>query len=150
MAATGVRGLFFCVPGLEGFVLEEVFEPGVRQAGQILQHLFRILLPHQQRKADGGGELAVSAKRAAFTLVSAIQEEVHRFAIGYHRQKRGKRTLTTSLLDIDGVGKVRAQALLKHFGSLTAVKNAKVEQLLTVKGMTRPVAEAIRQHFENE
>ncbi len=107
---------------------------------------------HHRTRAvtDGGGELAVSAKRAAFTLVSAVQEEVHRFAIGYHRQKRGKRTLTTSLLDIDGVGKTRAEALLKHFGSLTAVKNAEVEQLMTVKGMTRPVAETVYRYFHDE
>lgn len=106
---------------------------------------------HRTRAVTAGGEeLSIVSKRAAFTLVSAIQEEVHRFAIGYHRKKRGKRTLTTALTDIDGVGKVRAQALLKHFGSLTAVKRATEEQLMTVKGMTRPVAEAIRKQFENE
>ena len=107
---------------------------------------------HHRTRAvtDGGEELAVSAHRAAFTLLSALQEEVHRFAIGYHRQKRGKRTLTTSLLDIEGVGKTRAEALLKHFGSLTAVKNAEPEQLMTVKGMTRPVAETVYRHFHDE
>ena len=94
--------------------------------------------------------MALSSKRAAFTLVSALQEEVHRFAIGYHRQKRRKRTLTTALTDIAGVGNTRAAALLKHFGSLTAVKTATVEQLMTVKGMTRPVAERIYAHFSNE
>ena len=99
---------------------------------------------------DGGEELVLSSKRAAFTLVSALQEDVHRFAIGYHRQKRGKRTLTTALTDIEGVGKTRAAALLKHFGSLTAVKHATVEQLMTVKGLTRPVAERIQRHFCDE
>ena len=44
----------------------------------------------------------------------------------------------------------RAEALLKHFGSLTAVKNAEVEQLMTVKGMTRPVAETVYRHFHDE
>lgn len=99
---------------------------------------------------DGGEELAISSKRSAFTLLSALQEEVHRFAIGFHRQKRSKRTLTTTLTDIEGVGKTRAEALLKHFGSLTAIKNAEIEQLMTVKGMTRPVAEAIHRHFCDE
>ncbi len=97
-----------------------------------------------------GGEIAVQGRRAAFTLVSAIQEEVHRFAIGYHRQKR-RRVLGSSLTGIPGVGEKRAALLLRHFGSVTAVKNADVSQLAAVKGMTRPAAEAIAAYFrENE
>lgn len=105
---------------------------------------------HRTRAITGDSEIAITGKRAAFTLVSAIQEEVHRYAIGYHRQKRSRRTVGTALTDIPGVGTVRAAALLKQFGSLTAIRHATVEQLLLVKGMTRPVAEAIKNHFENE
>lgn len=100
--------------------------------------------------AADGGEIAIASRRSAFTLVSAVQEEVHRYAIGYHRQKRSKHNVNTTLTGIPGVGAVRASALLKHFGSLTAIKNAHVEQLAQVKGMTLPAAEAVKKHFENE
>ena len=94
------------------------------------------------------GEIAIHRKRAAFTLLSAIQEEVHRSAIRYHRQRRKGSSLSTSLTGIPGIGATRAQALLRQFGSLRGVQNATLEELLLVKGMTRPAAEAIRRHFE--
>ena len=96
-----------------------------------------------------GGEIAIGGRRAAFTLAASIQEEVHRFAIGYHRQKR-KRVIGSTLTDIPGVGEKRAALLLRYFGSVTAVRGATVEQLSAVKGMTRPAAEAIVRHFDDE
>ena len=99
--------------------------------------------------APGQGEIAIHRKRAAFTLLSAIQEEVHRSAIRYHRQRRKGSSLSTSLLEVEGIGPARAQALLRQFGSLRGVQNATIEELLLVKGMTRPAAEAIRRHFDN-
>ena len=100
--------------------------------------------------AQDGGEIAIHAKRSAFTLVSAIQEEVHRFAITFHRKKRGKSHLHTSLTEIEGVGETRARALLRHFGSVKAVREASLEELYGVKGITRPVAEAVFRHFSGE
>ena len=100
--------------------------------------------------AQDGGEIAIHAKRSAFTLVSAIQEEVHRFAITFHRKKRGKSHLRTSLTEIEGVGETRARALLRHFGSVKAVREASLEELYGVKGITRPVAEAVFRHFSGE
>lgn len=94
-----------------------------------------------------GGEIAVAAKRSVFTLLSNIQEEVHRFAITYHRKKRQKNTVSTTLLRIPGVGQERAKALLRQFGSVKAVSGATVEQLLLVKGITRPAAEEIVRFF---
>ena len=97
--------------------------------------------------APGLGETAIHRKRAAFTLLSSIQEEVHRSAIRYHRQRRKGSTISTTLLEIEGIGPGRAQALLRQFGSLRGVQNATLEELLLVKGMTRPAAEAIRRYF---
>lgn len=96
-----------------------------------------------------GGEIAIGGRRAAFTLAAAIQEEVHRFAIGYHRQKR-RRVIGSSLTGIPGVGEKRAALLLRHFGSVTAVRGATVDQLAAVKGMTRLAAEAIVRFFAEE
>ncbi len=105
---------------------------------------------HHRTRAvtEAGAELSIQSLRSAFTLVSAIGEEVHRFAIGYHRARHRKQGVATSLTEIPGVGAKRAALLLRHFGSLRAVKSATVEQLAAVKGMTRPAAEAIVQYYQ--
>lgn len=100
--------------------------------------------------ALSGGEIAIHRKRAAFTLLANIQEEVHRSAIRYHRQRRKGSSLVTSLTEIEGIGPTRAKALLRQFGSLKGVQNASVEELLLVKGMTRPAAEAIERYFQSK
>lgn len=97
-----------------------------------------------------GGEIAIHRKRAAFTLLSSIQEEVHRSAIRYHHQRRKGGSLYTSLTDIPGIGETRAKALLRRFGSLRGVQNATIDELLLVKGMTRPAAEAIRDYYQSK
>lgn len=100
--------------------------------------------------ALSGGEIAIHRKRAAFTLLANIQEEVHRSAIRYHRQRRKGASLSTTLTEIEGIGPTRAKALLRQFGSLKGVQNASVEELLLVKGMTRPAAEAIERYFQSK
>lgn len=97
--------------------------------------------------AADGGEIAINSRRTAFTLISSIQEEVHRFAIGYHRQQR-KSSIGSTLTRIEGIGEARARALLRHFGSLKAVREASVDELCAVKGVSRPAAENIRRYFE--
>ena len=87
-------------------------------------------------------------KSIAFPLISSIQEEVHRWAIGYHRQQRKASSISTTLTRIDGVGEARARALLRHFGSLKAVRAATVDELCLVKGVSRPAAENIKRYFE--
>ncbi|MDE6470287.1 MAG: excinuclease ABC subunit UvrC, partial [Eubacterium sp.] len=74
--------------------------------------------------ALNGGEIEINSHRQVFTLVSSIQEEVHRFAITYHHNKHKKSTLSTSLTKIEGIGDAKAKALLKHFKTVTAIKNA--------------------------
>lgn len=93
--------------------------------------------------ATMGGDIAIKSNRRAFTLVTNIQDEVHRFAISYHKSLHSKNTLKSELLEIDGVGKARAEALIKHFGSIKKIKNAELDDLCKVKGMTKNTAEAI-------
>lgn len=97
---------------------------------------------------EAGAELSIQSKRSVFTLLSAIGEEVHRFAIGYHRARHRKQGISTTLTEIPGVGAKRAALLLRHFGSLRAVKAATVDQLTAVKGMTRPAAETVARYFQ--
>jgi excinuclease ABC subunit C len=93
--------------------------------------------------AKDGGEIAINSSRSAFTLVSSIQEEVHRFAIGYHRQVRKKTSISSSLTAIEGIGPARAKALLKHFKTIKAVREATMEELAAVPGMTKQAAEKV-------
>lgn len=94
-----------------------------------------------------GGEIAINANRSAFTLVSNIQDEVHRFAIGFHRQQRKKTSVSSTLLSVEGIGPTRAKALLKHFRTVGAVAEAEVSELEKVPGMNRPAAEVLHRFF---
>jgi excinuclease ABC subunit C len=80
-------------------------------------------------------------------LLQRIRDEAHRFAIGYHRKLRAKKSLTSILEEIPGIGPKRRQALLKHFGSIEAIRQASVEELAAVKGMTRKAAETVRENL---
>lgn len=96
---------------------------------------------------DEGREISITSKRQAFTLVSNIQEEVHRFAIGYHRIARKKKAFSSSLTEIDGIGQERAKALLARFKTIKRIKEADVEELMQVNGMNRPSAEAVYKYY---
>lgn len=103
--------------------------------------------------AWGGGEITINDNRSVFTLVSEIQEEVHRFSIGYHRKKHAKGGLTLSLTQINGIGEQKAKALFKEFKTIKAIKNASVEDLQRVKGINKDLAEKIYLYYneaENE
>ena len=94
-----------------------------------------------------GGEIAISSHRRAFTLVSSIQDEVHRFAIGYHRQQRKKAAVSSTLTSIAGIGDARAKALLKHFKTVKAVSEADLQELENAPGMTKPSARRVYEYF---
>ena len=97
-----------------------------------------------------GGEIAISSHRRAFTLVSSIQEEVHRYAIGYHRQQRKKTAVSSTLTSIPGIGETRAKALMKHFKTVTAISEADLAELEGAPGMTKPAARRVWEHFHPE
>lgn len=97
--------------------------------------------------AVNGGEIEINSHRKVFTLVSSIQEEVHRFAITYHHNKHKKSTLSTSLTKIEGIGDAKAKALLKHFKTVTAIKNASVEELAQANGISKKNAENIFEFY---
>lgn len=96
--------------------------------------------------AEGGG-IAIKSNRAAFTFITGIQDEVHRFAIGYHKNRRSKAMLNSELLQIEGIGKSRAAALLKHFKTVSAIKNATVEELCAAPTMNHPAAERVYNYY---
>ena len=92
-----------------------------------------------------GREIGIQASQAVFSLIGRIQEETHRFAITYNRQSHGKAVRGSTLDDIPGVGEARRVALLKHFKSLKAIREAALEELRAV--VPRNAAQAVYEHF---
>jgi excinuclease ABC subunit C len=78
-------------------------------------------------------------------LIQQIRDETHRFAVGFHRQRRAKRTIATELDNIPGVGERTAQKLLRRFGSVAQVRRASVADLSRV--VARPLAQRISDHL---
>ena len=99
--------------------------------------------------AATGGNIVIKANRRAYTLITNIQDEVHRFAIGYHKSRRSKAMLNSTLTEIKGVGKKTADALLKHFKTLSKIKLATFDELIEVKGVSKTAAQNIIKHFKN-
>jgi excinuclease ABC subunit C len=81
----------------------------------------------------------------ALFLVQRIRDEAHRFAITFHRVVRKKEAFASALDGVTGLGPVRKRALLRAFGSVDSIRNASVDDLMTVKGITRAVAVAIKE-----
>jgi excinuclease ABC subunit C len=77
-------------------------------------------------------------------MVQRIRDEAHRFGVTYHRQLRGKSAVRSSLDDIDGIGPKRRRALLARFGSIGAIRQASVEELTAVPGMTKRAAQVLK------
>lgn len=97
--------------------------------------------------AYGGGEIEINSHRAAFTLVSNIQEEVHRFAISYHHKKHTKSTFSSGLMQIDGIGEKKAKALLKHFKTISSIKEQTPERLAQCPSVSKKDAEKIYEFY---
>ena len=90
--------------------------------------------------ATEDGELSVSSFRAAFDLLTSIQDEVHRFSIGYSRSKHASRAMESVLRSVEGIGENRAKNLFLRFRTLKAMEAATVEQLEETPGMTHLTA----------
>lgn len=99
--------------------------------------------------ATSGGEIEINYKRSAFTLVSSIQEEVHRFAVSYHHAKHKKSSFSSSLLQIDGIGPKKAKALLKHFKTIAKLKEAQPDEMEKVPGIGAKDAKAVFAYFHS-
>ena len=96
------------------------------------------------------GETAINMNRRLFTFISSMQDEVHRFAIGYHRTRRKKSQLGVSLTEIKGIGSERAKALLKHFRTVSNIKNAELEELKAAPKMNESAALSVYWHFRRK
>lgn len=99
---------------------------------------------------DGENEISLITRQDAFVFIYKIQEEVHRYSLSLMDAKRRNAVKKSSLTEIKGVGSVRANDLMLHFGTLSALKNATKDRLLEVKGITSETADAIIDYFGKE
>jgi len=96
---------------------------------------------------EDGSELDLHQRPMLFKYAGTIQEEVHRFAIEYHHKLRNRNAIHSVLDNISGVGPTRRNALLHRFQSVEKIKNATVEELMEVPGITEGVAKNIKEYF---
>lgn len=97
-----------------------------------------------------GNEYVLDRTSKEYRLIAKIQEEVHRFAISYHKSIRDKALEKSALDEIKGVGKTRKKALLKSFGSINKIKKASTEELLEVDSINENVAREIYNYFREK
>lgn len=95
-------------------------------------------------------EIPINRNSEAFRLVTRIQDEAHRFAIEFHRSLRSKEQVHSILDDIEGVGPARRKALMRHFKSLEAIKEATVEEIRNVDSMNESSAQSVYTFFHNK
>ena len=94
-----------------------------------------------------GREIPLPYNSEGFKLITRIQDEVHRFAVEYHRKLREKAQVHSILDDIKGIGEKRRKALMRHFGDIEAIKRADIEQLKQADGMDIRAAESVYNFF---
>jgi excinuclease ABC subunit C len=98
--------------------------------------------------SPNGEQIAITNQQAVFSFVGTIQEETHRFAIGYHKKLRSKRIRYSELDNITGIGDKRKQDLLKRYKSLKAIAAASIEDLRLI--LPQDAAHAVYQHFHEK
>jgi len=91
--------------------------------------------------------ISLPKRSQSFYLIQRIRDEAHRFAITYHRNLRTKKSLTSQLEAISGIGPVKRKLLLKHFGTISKIREATVDELLEVKGITPEIATKIKDNI---
>lgn len=123
-------------------------ELGIPVVGMVKddKHRTRALI-YRKKDSEEYEEIPLAGKNLLFKYIGRMQEEVHRFAIEYHRNVRNKRVGTSVLDDIEGIGPARRTALLEHFKSVDNIRAASLEELENAPSMNRKAAENVRRYF---
>jgi excinuclease ABC subunit C len=124
--------------GIEDVVVAAIAKGPDRNAGRE-----RIFLP-------GCDPISLPARDPVLYFLQRLRDEAHRFAIGFHRQKRSKAVSKSSLDGVPGIGPKRKKALLHHFGSASAVKGGGLTDLEAVEGVSGAMAKKIYDWFHSE
>jgi excinuclease ABC subunit C len=138
MAVTALTDLGVKLGGEDGLEVIGLAKERELDAGSAPDRIYRRNIKDSIPLRPNSPELYVLAR---------IRDEAHRFANTFHRDRRSKQSLRSQLDDIPGIGTTRRQRLLKHFGSVRAVRQASVDELAKAPGMNRKAAEAIASYF---
>jgi excinuclease ABC subunit C len=122
-------------------VLEELDMTGLSVAGLAKEHEW-LYLPGQS------DPIVLPPNSPALHLVQRIRDEAHRFAVTYHRQRRGKSMIRSALDGLEGVGPTRKKRLLTAFGSAAGIRRASIDEIAAVKGMTPALAAKVKQGLQ--
>ncbi len=122
-------------------VMEELDMTGLAVAGLAKEHEW-LYMP------GNPDPIVLAPNSPGLHLIMRIRDEAHRFAVTYHRQRRGKAMTRSSLDALAGVGPVRRKRLLAEFGSVAAIKRASIDEIAAVKGMTATLAAQIKSALE--
>jgi excinuclease ABC subunit C len=96
---------------------------------------------------DRPDPLRIPRGSEALFILQHIRDEAHRFAVTYHREKRSKRVMASSLDDVQGIGPARKRALLKRFGSLARLSRASAEEIAATPGVGPEIARAVHERL---
>lgn len=112
--------------------------PRVKKLSGVQTEIDRVYLPHRREP------VYLEPSLASTHLLQKIRDEVHRSAIGYHKKLRAKKILESPLEMVKGIGRTRRLSLLKHFGSIEAIRHAPLSEIASLKGMNRKIAEELK------
>ncbi|HSD90466.1 MAG TPA: excinuclease ABC subunit UvrC [Kofleriaceae bacterium] len=141
MAVTALSDLGVKLGGEEGLEVIGLAKERELEAGSAPDRIYR---------RNVKDSIALRANSPELYVLARIRDEAHRFANTFHRDRRTKQTLRSQLDDIPGIGATRRQRLLKHFGSVRAVRLATVEELAKAPGMNRSAAEQVARFFAEQ
>ena len=104
-------------------------------------------IPNQRHKPDESEPIIIPKMSSALKLLMHARDEAHRFAVSFHRNRRGKRMVLSDLDNIPGIGPKRRQILIKKYGSVEKIKASPLEELVSVSGIGREIGEQIHRYF---
>ena len=141
MAVTALTDLGVKLGGEDGIEVIGLAKERELEAGSAPDRIYR---------RNVKDSIALRANSPELYVLARIRDEAHRFANTFHRDRRAKQTLRSQLDEIPGIGAMRRQRLLKHFGSVRAVRQATVDELAKAPGMNRKAAEQVASFFAEQ
>src|SRR4051794_20970569 len=125
-------------------------KPTKRSRAKPLSKAEAVKLPDRIFLAHAKDAILIRPNSAEMFILQHLRDEAHRFAVTFHRSQRRRLTLRSALAEIPGIGETRQRLLLRHFGSVKKIREASLEDLAGVPGMTRASAAAVFEHWKRQ
>jgi excinuclease ABC subunit C len=137
-------------PTSEEPTTEEATKKGRKSRAKKLTKAETVKMPDRVFLAHAKDAILIRPNSAEMFILQHLRDEAHRFAVTFHRSQRRRLTLRSALAEIPGIGEGRQRLLLRHFGSVKKIREASLEDLAGVPGMTRVVAVAVFEHWQRQ